>query len=96
MITDRGQGLGNAIADVAELQRGIRGMASRSPQELAKAVQAYEKEVWPRGHEAVMGNLDNSIAIHDWELMQRAAVHTGVRPEGDTVRTGVAEEEGKE
>jgi len=37
----------------------------------------------PRGREAVMGNMDSSIVIDDWELMQR-----GCRPYRGPARGG--------
>jgi hypothetical protein len=89
--TDRGQGLGNAIADVAELLKRLEEMKEHTPAELAKAVREYEKEVWPRGYEAVMANLENTIALHSWEtVMQSAAIVAGVKREGDkmTVEDG--------
>ncbi|KAK0649161.1 hypothetical protein B0T16DRAFT_456598 [Cercophora newfieldiana] len=84
MTFHRGQGLGNAITDVAELLKRLQEMKSLTPAELAKAVQEYEKEVWPRGHEAVMANLENTIALHNWDMMmQSAAIVSGVKREGD-------------
>ncbi|KAK3386095.1 hypothetical protein B0H63DRAFT_523416 [Podospora didyma] len=67
MTFHRGQGLGNAITDVTELQTHLRAMAAHTPAELAKAVRAYEKEVWERGNEVVLQNADNTLAVHDWE-----------------------------
>ena len=74
MITDRGQGLGNAITDVAELQTHLRAMKAHTRDELAAAVAKYEKEVWQRGHDVVVQNRENSLAIHDWELLSRSAL----------------------
>lgn len=80
-----GQGLGNAIADVAGLLKQVSGMKEHTPDELAKAVQEYE-EVWPRGYEAVMGNLENTIALHNWDMMvNSAAFVAGIRPDGDKI-----------
>lgn len=89
--TDRGQGLGNAITDAAELLKLLEDMKEHTPAELARVVQIYEKEVWPRGYEAVMANLENTIAIHNWEtVMGSAAIVAGVKREGDkmAVRAG--------
>jgi len=64
-------------------------MAAHTPSELAKAVQEYEKGVCPRGYEAVMGNLENTLAIHDWEtVMKSPIVVSGLKKEGDKVRVG--------
>lgn len=82
MTFHRGQGLGNAITDAAEFQRHLQSMKSHTPEELSKAVQAYEKEVWPRGYAAVMGNLENTLALHDWEtVMQSPIVASGLKRE---------------
>ena len=86
VCADRGQGLGNAITDVAELLKLLRKMKEHTPAELAKVVQEYEKEVWPRGYEAVMANLENTVALHNWDmLMQSAAIVSGVKREGDKI-----------
>jgi len=85
-VSDRGQGLGNAITDVAQLLGRLKEMMEQTPAELARAVQEYEKEVWPRGHEAVMANLENTIFLHNWEtVMQSAAIVAGVKREGDKI-----------
>ncbi|KXX79373.1 FAD-dependent urate hydroxylase [Madurella mycetomatis] len=79
MTYHRGQGLGNAITDVAELQTHLRAMKTHTRDELAKAVGAYEKEVWARGLDVVIQNRNNSLAVHDWEkATQSALVITGV------------------
>jgi hypothetical protein len=77
---DRGQGLGNAVTDVAELQTHLRGMKAHTREELAKAVGKYEKEVWQRGYEVVVQNRENTMAVHDWETVsQSALVVSGVK-----------------
>ncbi|GAB1318079.1 FAD-dependent monooxygenase cctM [Madurella fahalii] len=80
MTFHRGQGLGNAITDVAELQTHLRAMEAHTRDELVKAVGAYEKEVWVRGLDVVMQNRDNTLALHDeWDkTTQSALVVTGV------------------
>ena len=72
--TDRGQGLGNAITDVAELQTHLGAMKAHTREELAAAVARYEQEVWQRGHDVVMQNRENSLAIHDWEALSQSAL----------------------
>ncbi|KAK0631243.1 hypothetical protein B0T14DRAFT_559063 [Immersiella caudata] len=97
MTFHRGQGLGNAIADAAEMLQHLRSMSEHTPAELAKAVQAYEKGMWPRGREAVEGNLENTLAIHDWDfVMQSPIVVKGLKKEGDKVRVAKGDGEGAE
>ncbi|KAL2016598.1 hypothetical protein VTK56DRAFT_3255 [Thermocarpiscus australiensis] len=74
MTFHRGQGLGNAIADVAELQTRLRAMRAHTREELARAVGEYEKEVWARGSEVVMQNMENTLALHDWERITQSAM----------------------
>jgi len=74
ILKDRGQGLGNAITDVAELQTRLQSMTEHSPAELGRAVQEYEKAMWSTWLEAVMGNLENTLAIHDWELLRKSPI----------------------
>ncbi|KAK4140987.1 uncharacterized protein C8A04DRAFT_31422 [Dichotomopilus funicola] len=75
----RGQGLGNAITDVAEFQGHLRAMKEQTPEELARAVAKYEEEVWKRGHEVVMENKTNTLFLHDWEkVLQSPLFTTGV------------------
>ena len=52
-------------------------MKSHTPDELAKAVRAYEAELWPRGYGAVMGNLENTLALHDWDAVMKSPIVTG-------------------
>ncbi|KAK0611949.1 hypothetical protein B0T14DRAFT_571795 [Immersiella caudata] len=88
MTFHRGQGLGNTVTDAVELLKRPKEMKEQTPAELAKAVQEYENEVWPRGHEAVMANLENTIFLHNWEtVMQSAAIVAGVKREGDKIGT---------
>ncbi|KAL2130378.1 hypothetical protein VTI74DRAFT_6540 [Chaetomium olivicolor] len=75
----RGQGLGNAIADVAELQTHLRAMRAHTREELARAVGKYEQDVWKRGYDVVMQNLQNTLDVHDWaKVSQSMLVTTGV------------------
>lgn len=87
--TDRGQGLGNAITDVAEFQGHLRAMKERTPEELARVVAKYEEEVWERGHEVVMENKANTLLLHDWEkILQSPLFTTGVGRVGESKGEG--------
>ncbi|KAK4101186.1 FAD/NAD(P)-binding domain-containing protein [Parathielavia hyrcaniae] len=68
----RGQGLGNAITDVAELQTHLRAMKAHTRSELAEAIAKYEKEVWQRGYEVVMENRENTLTLHDWDKVSQS------------------------
>ena len=67
--TDRGQGLNNAISDAASLLAHIQGMTEQTPTALAAAVSAFEKELWVRGKEAVEISNENSLMLHNWEMI---------------------------
>ena len=67
--TDRGQGLNNAISDAASLLAHIQDMTEQTPTALAAAVSAYEKELWVRGKEAVQISNENSLMLHNWEMI---------------------------
>lgn len=80
MTPHRGQGLNNAILDCHQFVKQVEAMRERSPQALREAVVRYEEEMWPRGKEAVMSSLENSLMVHDWEtLMQSPLVKEGVK-----------------
>ena len=49
-------------------------MSAHTPAELAKAVRAYEDEVWVRGNEVVLSNADNTLAVHDWENITQSGL----------------------
>ncbi|KAK4111756.1 FAD/NAD(P)-binding domain-containing protein [Canariomyces notabilis] len=84
MTFHRGQGLGNAITDVAELQIHLRAMKAHTREELAKAIGKYEQEVWTRGLAAVMENAENTVAVHDWEkVTQSPLVVKGLKKVAD-------------
>jgi hypothetical protein len=84
MKPDRGQGLGNAITDIAELQIHLRAMKAHTREELAKAIGKYEQEVWTRGLAAVMENAENTVAVHDWEkVTQSPLVAKGLKKVAD-------------
>ncbi|SPQ24342.1 9bad8591-60f0-48ac-b62c-9d858c158f63 [Thermothielavioides terrestris] len=67
----RGQGLGNAITDAAELQTHLRAMKAHTREELTRAVAKYEREVWQRGRDVVAQNRENTLALHDWAQVTR-------------------------
>ncbi|OWO98356.1 hypothetical protein B2J93_8192 [Marssonina coronariae] len=93
-LTDRGQGLNNAITDAADFLVHVRAMASQTPSELVAAVQRYEKELWPRGHEAVLASHENTNAVHDWKTMTQSPLFTeGVSKKGDLISSEVDAEE---
>ncbi|KAK4033463.1 hypothetical protein C8A01DRAFT_40065 [Parachaetomium inaequale] len=88
MTFHRGQGLGNAITDVAELQTHLRAMKAQTREELAMAVAKYEREVWQRGLNAVVQNRENSLALHNWEKLKQSplfvvGVHRDPLRQGD-------------
>ena len=91
-LLDRGQGLGNAITDAAELQSHLRaalceGSSQRTPAQLATAIHEYEKEFWVRGRETVLANSENSNSLHDWETIMKRPLFVGAcRREGDKIR----------
>ncbi|RYP19110.1 hypothetical protein DL765_003526 [Monosporascus sp. GIB2] len=78
MTFHRGQGLNNAIHDVASLSKNLReGGLSR------EAVSAYEREMWQRGKEAVVSSNQNSMDTHNWDtLMQSALLRAGAKQDG--------------
>lgn len=80
MTFHRGQGLNNAIHDVASLAKLLGEKGFSTPEDGSdSAVTAYEREMWKRGKEAVIGSRDNTIAVHDWnELMQSPLFKSGV------------------
>ena len=89
---DRGQGLGNAITDAAELQNHLRAALSedpsqRTPAQLATAIHEYEKELLVRGRETVLAKSENSNSLHDWEtIMKSPLLFVGAcRREGDKI-----------
>ncbi|KAK0713299.1 hypothetical protein B0T26DRAFT_753425 [Lasiosphaeria miniovina] len=101
MTFHRGQGLGHAITDVTELRGHLRTMAAHTPAELARAVRAYEAEVWRRGYEAVMSNLHNTSLIHDWERLTQSLLFTAgvvkeVPPEAEAEAGGAGRTVGVE
>ncbi|KAL2012921.1 hypothetical protein VTN00DRAFT_446 [Thermoascus crustaceus] len=84
MTFHRGQGLNNAILDAASLNRQIQIALQENKNNnksvdyspLGAVVAAYEKELWERGKEAVESSNLNSLAIHDWEKLQKSPLFT--------------------
>lgn len=84
MTPHRGQGLNNAILDCRDLvkeiflareePRGGKRLDGQQQQALQDAVKRYEVSMWERGHEAVLSNLENSIAVHDWDLLMKSPI----------------------
>jgi 2-polyprenyl-6-methoxyphenol hydroxylase-like FAD-dependent oxidoreductase len=68
-LQDRGQGLNNAIHDVATLARELKKQGTTSQSAVASALAAYEQEVWQRGKEAVLSSYHNTISLHNWEML---------------------------
>ncbi|KAH7055897.1 hypothetical protein B0J12DRAFT_435785 [Macrophomina phaseolina] len=72
MTPHRGQGLNNAILDCHQFVQQVEAMPGRTPEALSEAVVRYEMEMWERGHEAVMSSLENSLAVHDWDVLMQS------------------------
>ena len=81
-MQDRGQGLNNAIHDVAALARELKKQGTASQSAVASALATYEQEVWQRGKEAVMSSYHNTISLHNWEMLLNSPLFTaGIKPE---------------
>jgi 2-polyprenyl-6-methoxyphenol hydroxylase-like FAD-dependent oxidoreductase len=92
LLKDRGQGLNNAITDVAELLRHLQNMKEQTLEELRKAILAYEKDLWPRGREAVLDSNKNTNVVHDWSTLTQSPLFTGgMAKEADAVKADEAE-----
>jgi hypothetical protein len=62
-------------------------MKEQTSEELRKAVQAFEKDLWPRGREAVLASNENTNAVHDWNTMLKSPLFTGgLSKAGDAVK----------
>ena len=70
---DKGQGLNNAMHDVATLARKFK---EKSTNRKAEVVCDYEKEIRVRGKEAIVGSLKNSLATHDWNKRLQSPLFT--------------------
>lgn len=75
-MQDRGQGLNNAIHDVATLARELKKQGTASRSAVASALAAYEQEVWQRGKEAVLSSYHNTICLHNWEMLLDSPLFT--------------------
>ncbi|KAK4613996.1 FAD-dependent monooxygenase cctM [Fulvia fulva] len=71
MTFHRGQGLNNAIHDVALLARQLKEHGSTT-----EALNSYEQEMIPRARDAVIGSTDNSLATHDWSKLVQSPLFT--------------------
>jgi 2-polyprenyl-6-methoxyphenol hydroxylase-like FAD-dependent oxidoreductase len=79
-LQDRGQGLNNAIHDVATLARELKKQGTASQSAVASALTAYEQEVWQRGKEAVVSSCHNTVSLHNWEtLLDSPLLTAGVK-----------------
>lgn len=59
-------------------------MKDSTPAELATAVKNYEKDLFPRGKDAVLASNENTNAVHDWSTMMESPLFKeGLRKEGD-------------
>lgn len=91
MTPHRGQGLNNAISDCAELLKQFEAMSERSLGALKEAVARYEKEMWERGHDAVVSSLENSLAVHDWEMLSESPIFREGVTKAKAQRMGASE-----
>ena len=73
---DRGQGLNNAIHDVANLARQIKDKGAKPHSALVSALAAYEQEMWQRGKEAVITSNENSLSTHNWKELLKSPLFT--------------------
>ncbi|ESK85483.1 fad binding domain-containing protein [Moniliophthora roreri MCA 2997] len=82
MLPHRGQGLNNAIHDVASLLEALRAHYDRDGEApFKKALEAYEKEMWKRGREAVIMSDENAEALHDWGKLKESPLwKLGIKP----------------
>ncbi|KAK7052880.1 hypothetical protein VNI00_004200 [Paramarasmius palmivorus] len=72
---DRGQGLNNAILDVASLQAALREHYKPGDTESFKrALELYEPDVWKRGREAVILSDENSEEVHNWDKLKQSSL----------------------
>jgi hypothetical protein len=62
-------------------------MKEQTVEELRKAILGYEKDLWPRGCEAVLASNENTNAVHDWSTMMQSPLFTGgMAKETDAVK----------
>lgn len=75
MTFHRGQGLNNAVQDVATLVSSLQQCVS-TPNRFKSALEIYEPEVWVRGREAVLSSNKNSEALMSWESVKESLLFT--------------------
>ncbi|KAK7052879.1 hypothetical protein VNI00_004199 [Paramarasmius palmivorus] len=82
MLPHRGQGLNNAIHDVASLHSAFREYYKPDNSEPFKhALEVYESDLWKRGREAVIMSDENSEAVHNWDKLKKSPLFTlGIKP----------------
>lgn len=73
-ISDRGQGLNNAVRDSVNIGRTIEEHCNGVP--LGEAISTYDAEVVERGNRAVVSSTQNSLMIHDWDQLMHAPIMT--------------------
>lgn len=73
MVTDRGQGLNNAVHDAAHLGSALKEVC-QAGKSLVEAIDVYEKEVVERGHDAVISSGQNSMMITDWNQLKESPI----------------------
>lgn len=80
MTFHRGQGLNNAIHDVADLAKFLSEKGTNVPKDGGEsAIDLYEREIIHRGRDAVISSNENSLATHDWStLLQSPLFKSGL------------------
>ncbi|KAL9115217.1 MAG: hypothetical protein Q9227_001011 [Pyrenula ochraceoflavens] len=76
MTFHRGQGLNNAIHDVASLAHSLEKVDLSSHDQVKDALAGYQREVCERGRKAVLASLENSLAVHDWDTLMKSQLMT--------------------
>ena len=59
------------------LLQHVREMKGSTKEELGLAVDKYEKEMWPRGTEAVLDSQENTRLLHDWNTIFESQLFRG-------------------
>lgn len=78
--SDRGQGLNNAVHDAAYIGRALKNICYDRIS-VQNAINAYDKEIVERGHDAVISSGQNSMMLVDWsQLSESPMFKYGVRP----------------
>lgn len=73
MISDREQGLNNAVFDAVSLGRALKNVR-HGGEGLVDAISRYEKELAERGHHAVLSSEINSRMMLDWSQLQDSPI----------------------